>query len=174
VEYDFLVGVVSKLISNWLIWGGDSRKTNRVPDHAGCQLEIRSRDQDKVDSLIEVVTAVFNSSLKLSMGVSTAPDLRRCQVDIKRLSGGYPRFLLPDSDPVCQIAAAAIRESGLTPKFEDMPAGFDGNWFNAKGVASVGLGVGLRDPHANSEYLLKSELVQAVEVGLNIVRLFNR
>ena len=57
-----------------------------------------------------------------------------------------------------------LSELGVTPKVEKAGGGMDANWFNAGGIATVGVATGYLKNHTTDELLYLDDLLKSGEM----------
>ncbi|MFO7820144.1 MAG: M20/M25/M40 family metallo-hydrolase [Halanaerobacter sp.] len=140
-----------------VIKGGHA--TNIVPDLVELEGEARSRDEAKLDAQIEHMINIFEKSAqKYSAQVN---------IDVERM---YSSFDLTKEDPSVELVVNAAKSLGVEPKLEATGGGSDANIFNAQGIETVNLGVGMTDVHSTDESIKVSDLVDAVNYSVEIVK----
>ena len=140
-----------------VIKGGHA--TNIVPDLVELEGEARSRDEDKLDQQIEHMINIFEKSArKYSAEVN---------IDVERM---YSAFDLTKDDDSVKLVTNAAHNLGVEPKLEATGGGSDANIFNAQGIETVNLGIGMTDVHSTAENIKVSDLVAAVNYSIEIVK----
>ena len=140
-----------------VIKGGHA--TNIVPDLVELEGEARSRDEDKLDQQIEHMIDIFEKSAqKYSAEVN---------IDVERM---YSAFDLTTDDQAVKLVVEAAKNLGVEPKLEATGGGSDANIFNAQGIKTVNLGIGMTDVHSSDENIKISDLVGAVDYSVAIVK----
>ena len=140
-----------------VIKGGHA--TNIVPDLVELEGEARSRDEDKLDQQIEHMIDIFEKSAqKYSAKVN---------IDVERM---YSAFDLTTDDPSVKLVLKAAENLGVESKLEATGGGSDANILNGQGIETVNLGVGMTDVHSTDENIKVSDLVDAVNYSVEIVK----
>ena len=133
--------------------------TNVVAETCTLHFETRSRDKAKLDALTQ----------RMVDTVHTALDGTGCtaEIDIKK---DYDPYELPaDALPIHYLRRAA-EKLGFPVVLEEEGGGSDANHFNAYGVPTTVLGVGMEDCHTKEESILERDLYDAAELTLAIVQ----
>ena len=133
--------------------------TNVVAEFCTLNFETRSRDKTKLDALTQ----------RMVDTVHTALDGTGCtaEIDIKK---DYDPYELPaDALPIQYLRRAAEKLS-FPVVLEEEGGGSDANHFNAYGVPTTVLGVGMTDCHTKEESILEQDLYDAAELTLAIVQ----
>lgn len=139
-----------------IIKGGQA--TNIVPDKVVVECEARSRDLDKLAAQSKHMADAFNQAAE-SAGA-------KADVDITSI---YSPFVLADNTQVISVASAAAKNIGLTPILEATGGGSDANFFNAYGVPTAVLGVGMSKVHTCEEFITVADLCNTAELVLAII-----
>lgn len=140
-----------------MIAGGTA--TNVVAEFCTLNFETRSRDKAKLDALTQ----------RLVDGVNAALDGTGCTAEITIKKDYDPYELPPDARPIQYLRRAAER-LGFPVVLEEEGGGSDANHFNAYGVPTTVLGVGMTDCHTKEESIHVQDLYDAAELTLAIVR----
>jgi len=74
-------------------------------------------------------------------------------------------YHLKADSPVVRLAAEAISRCGLTPMLEVCDGVGDPNWLNAKGIPTVGLGMGVHKCHSTDECVSLREFHQSCRIA---------
>jgi tripeptide aminopeptidase len=139
-----------------VIDGGTGR--NVVPEWCSVHAEARSHDERNVAELVREMleTAAFAASL--------------CECELESdVDEGFPGYRFRVSDPVVQLATAAIRRSGLEPTYALSGGGADANVFNARGLSCLNLANGTNGIHTPDEQIAVADLEAMVDVTLALV-----
>ena len=140
-----------------MIAGGTA--TNVVAEFCTLNFETRSRDKAKLDALTQ----------RLVDGVNAALDGTGCTAEITLKKDYDPYELPPDARPI-QYLRRAAEKLGFPVVLEEEGGGSDANHFNAYGVPTTVLGVGMTDCHTKEESIHVQDLYDAAELTLAIVR----
>ena len=133
--------------------------TNVVAEFCTLNFETRSRDKAKLDALTQRMVDSVNAALD-GTGCTT-------EIDIKKDYDPYE--LPPDALPI-QYLRRAAEKLGFPVVLEEEGGGSDANHFNAYGVPTTVLGVGMTDCHTKEESIRERDLYEAAELTLAIVR----
>lgn len=140
-----------------MIAGGTA--TNVVAEFCTLNFETRSRDKAKLDALTQ----------RLVDGVNAALDGTGCTAEITIKKDYDPYELPPDARPI-QYLRRAAEKLGFPVVLEEEGGGSDANHFNAYGIPTTVLGVGMTDCHTKEESIHVQDLYDAAELTLAIVR----
>ena len=133
--------------------------TNVVAETCTLHFETRSRDKAKLDALTQRMIDAVNEAVK-GTGCTAEIDLKK----------DYDPYELPaDALPIHYLRRAA-EKLGFPVVLEEEGGGSDANHFNAYGVPTTVLGVGMTDCHTKEESLLEQDLYDAAELTLAIVQ----
>jgi tripeptide aminopeptidase len=123
---------------------------NVVPERCRIQGEARSHDPARLaEQVAHMVDAV-----QLAAGVAG--------IDVETtVRDEYSGFALDDDALPVRIAMAALSSLGVEPRIVQSGGGSDVNVYNAKGLPSVNLSVGMEKVHTPDEYLPVSRLDDA-------------
>ena len=79
-----------------------------------------------------------------------------------------------DADPaVVELARAAIRRAGLEPRSKPIRGGTDGSRLSFMGLPTPNLFAGEHNFHSRLEWVSAQDMEKAVEVIVNLVRVWN-
>lgn len=141
-----------------VITGG--RATNIVPDSCYMHGETRSLKREKMDALTSQIVDKFHSIVE---GHGARGEVR---VEFQ-----YPELHLDQELPVVRLAARAARNLGLEVRYEATGGGSDANIFNAAGIPTANLGIGMSKIHTTEEYLEQQDLINDARLICEIIRL---
>ncbi|MGM0369776.1 MAG: M20/M25/M40 family metallo-hydrolase [Bacillota bacterium] len=140
-----------------VIEGGHA--TNIVPDLVELEGESRSRDEEKLKEQINHMTDIFvRSAKKFSAEV---------EIDVERM---YSAFDLTRDDRSVKLVVNAAQNLGVEPQLESTGGGSDANILNGQGIETVNLGIGMTDVHSTDENIKVSDLVDAVNYSVEIIK----
>jgi tripeptide aminopeptidase len=140
-----------------IIKGGQA--TNIVPDYVEIACEARSRDAAKLAAQTAHMVDTFERV--------AAANGARAEITVK---GAYDPYVLTADMPVVALARQAAESIGLTPVLEATGGGSDANFFNAYGVPSAVLAVGMSKVHTTSEYIKEADLYKTAELVVSIIK----
>ena len=135
--------------------------TNVVTPHVEVHAEARSHHAAFRRQIVRAIERAFRGAAK-----SVRNREGVCgQIDFQgRLD--YESFKLRADEPSVLAAQAAIRSAGGEPELAISNGGVDANWMTARGVPTVTLGCGQRNPHTTAEKLHLAEFQQACRIAL--------
>lgn len=138
-----------------LISGGAA--TNIVPDYTEFKGEVRSLDQTRLeDELASIRQTIKEQALIQDVAyefISTRE---------------YDGYRFEPEDPSMQYLLKAMRQSGFEPKLVSSGGGSDANVFNAAGIPSLVLGIGMEYVHTKNERISKRNLNDLVQLLLHL------
>jgi len=144
-----------------VINGGDA--TNVVMPKLKLRAEARSHDPKFRQKIVDEFRKAFE---KAARELKTAAEQRgsiNFEATLK-----YESFRIEASEPVVQVASAAVESLGLTPETRISNGGLDANWMTAHGIPTVTLGCGQAGIHTVEETLHIDSFLQACRIGLAI------
>ncbi len=140
-----------------VIKGGQA--TNIVPDYVEIACEARSRDAAKLAAQTAHMVDTFERV--------AAANGAKAEITVK---GAYDPYVLTADMPVVALARQAAASIGLSPVLEATGGGSDANFFNAFGVPSAVLAVGMAKVHTTDEYIKEADLYKTAELVVAIVK----
>ncbi len=140
-----------------VIKGG--KATNIIPDEVILKGEARSHNLNKLKKQIQHIS----NALKKTCSKYGA------KVKIK-LEKMYSSYEVKKSAKVLKLAFAAVKRSGRKPTLKRTGGGSDANIFNAEGVSTVNMGVGMHKVHTTAEQLKIADMVLGAEIVLDLIR----
>lgn len=145
--------------SNWaIIKTAPTKYTNVVCPH--CQLigEVRSHDPQKVEDYFAYVQRHSEEALADFPATFT---LTR--------SNDLNWFCVPEDAPVVTTLLEVLRDMGKEPWAEKGGGGMDANWFNAGGIATVGVATGYHKNHTSDEMLHLQDFADSAEMVYRLI-----
>ena len=139
------------------ITGGTA--TNVVAEFCTINFESRSRDKGKLDALTQRMMDAVNAAIE-GTGCTVTIDLKK----------DYDPYELPADALPIQYLRRAAEKLGFPVILEEEGGGSDANHFNAYGVPTTVLGVGMTDCHTKEESILEQDLYDAAALTLAIVQ----
>jgi tripeptide aminopeptidase len=137
--------------------------TNVVCPQATIRAEVRSPDPAFRRRMLEAHRKAFeraSRAIKNDKGKTGRLDFRA------RLE--YEAFRLKEKQPVVAAVDAAARSLGMKLEKKVITAGLDANWLVARGIPTVTLGTGNRDPHTTAENLTIADYLDACQLTLRL------
>jgi tripeptide aminopeptidase len=140
-----------------VIKGG--KATNIIPDEVMLKGEARSHDLKKLKRHIRHMQDILKK------------ECRRAGARLKiKLEKMYPAYRVKENSHVFHLAAKAIKKAGRKPIVKTTGGGSDANIFNAAGVPTVNLGVGMHHVHTTREIARIPYMVKGAEIVLNLIQ----
>jgi tripeptide aminopeptidase len=144
-----------------VIRGGEA--TNVVAPMVELRAEARSHDPAFRAKIVRAIERTFQRA---------AMSVRNCDgVHGKVCCTGqldYEAFKLPADDPGILAAEEAVRRCGREPVRAVSNGGLDANWLTARGIPTVTLGCGQKNPHTTSERLDLVDFHMACRIALRL------
>lgn len=140
-----------------IIKGGGA--TNIVPDRVEITCEARSRNMAKLEAQTKSMVDTFEQVVAANGG--------KTEISVKKAYGPY---VLSETDPVVKLAAQAGSAIGLKVTMEGTGGGSDANFFNAYGVPTAVLAVGMTKVHTTEEYIKEADIYSTAEWLLAIIK----
>lgn len=138
------------------IYGGEA--TNVVPEIVILEGEIRSFTFSKVDNLILSIKNIFENE-----GRNFGAEI---EIDFK---WDFKPYQINYESEVYKKIRSAITKTGLKPEEKISFGGSDANSLNEKGIPTINIGIGAKNPHSNDEYILIEHLIQASKIAYQLM-----
>ena len=136
--------------------GGVAR--NIVADRCFVRLEVRSRDHER---------ALKESQVMLD-ALAHAANAAECELQTVTTQE-YRAYKLRRTDPVVQVAWAALESCGFAPSLLATGGGADAHFFNARGIPCANIGNGMELIHTPDERIAVADVEAMVDVTLALV-----
>ena len=149
-----------------LIAGG--RAINIVPDQVEVNGEVRSHDPDKLESVTDGIVASFENLVATHRAGGKDAGLPWLEAKIER---DYSGTHIPENHRIVTLARQAAKNLGRHMISKSSGGGSDANIFFEKGIITGVLGTGMKDVHTVGESVRLNEMVKAVELLIEIIRL---
>lgn len=139
-----------------LISGG--RALNIVSDQAKAEGEIRAFTLDRVKKLLNGVKDITRKECEKSGA--------RC-----RVTGflEFKGFRIGKNDPFLLETVEILERIGVRVSLKDSNGGSDANIFNAHGIRTINLGVGMERAHTTKEFIRVKNLLHAAQFVLYLI-----
>jgi tripeptide aminopeptidase len=137
--------------------------TNVVTDQVEVRAEARSHDPRFRRQIVEAFEQAFQKAARNVR--STNGSVGRVRLE-SRLD--YESFVLPRREASILVAEAAVRSAGLDPQRAVTNGGIDANWMTHRGIPTVTLGCGQRNPHTVAERLDVAVFQSACRIALRL------
>ena len=148
-----------------IIEGGTA--TNIVPNLVTVKGEVRSHNQEKLDTVTHSMVSAFRRIVENFNPTTSDDALPRLETEIHK---DFSLTYIPDDHPVVTLAVKAAENLGRKMKTKTSGGGADANIFFEKGIMTGVLGTGMRDMHTVRESVRLEDMVRATELLLEIIR----
>jgi tripeptide aminopeptidase len=138
------------------ISGGLAR--NVVADRCDVRLEVRSRDHERA----------LKESQAMLDALAHAANAAECELETA-VALEYRAYKLRRTDPVVQIAWAALEGRGFTPAQQATGGGADSHLFNERGIPCVNIANGMELIHTAEERIAVADVEMMADVTLALV-----
>ncbi|MDD2804506.1 MAG: M20/M25/M40 family metallo-hydrolase [Elusimicrobiales bacterium] len=139
------------------IAGGSGPDT--VPLAAMVRGQVRAAVTENAGPVLDRIKAEFEAAAAAAGGAAAF-----------KWSWEFAPYSHPSGAEVRLLADEAIIAAGLAPAPVPAPGGSEANALNARGIAAVNLGIGVKNPQSNSEYLPLDHLAKASEIALQLMK----
>jgi tripeptide aminopeptidase len=146
-----------------LIHGG--KATNIVPEEVELEGEIRSHNPQKLREVQDRVLGTFHR-IALDFRPVGNPGLPLVKTEV---IDDYPLMSVSEEHPLITTAEKAAKGLGRKLRLDMTGGGSDANIFNAKGIATVIMGIGMQDVHTTSEHISLDDMTATAELVLEII-----
>jgi tripeptide aminopeptidase len=146
-----------------LIHGG--KATNIVPEEVELEGEVRSHNPEKLREVQDQVLGTFHR-IALDFNPGGNPGLPLIKTEV---IDDYPLMSVSEEHPLITIAAKAAKGLGRKLRLDMTGGGSDANIFNAQGLATVIMGIGMQNVHTTSEHIRLDDMVATAELVLEII-----
>ena len=148
-----------------VIHGG--KATNIVPEEVELEGEVRSHNPEKLREVQDQVLETFH---RIAMDFKPVENSGLPLIKTEVIDD-YPLMSVSEEHPLITTAMKAAKGLGRNLRLEMTGGGSDANIFNAKGLATVVMGIGMQDVHTTSEHISLDDMVAAAELVLEIIRM---
>ncbi|MEM7343411.1 MAG: M20/M25/M40 family metallo-hydrolase [Chloroflexota bacterium] len=143
------------------IQGGEA--TNVVTDHVELRVEARSHDPIFRQQMQSEIESAFHKAVSEVKNITGDVGSLLIDSDLQ-----YESFVLAEDEPCLLAAEAAIRDINHQPERAIVNGGLDANWLTARGIPSITMGCGQRDPHTVNETLDLDDFEAACRIALRL------
>jgi tripeptide aminopeptidase len=151
-----------------LIHGG--KATNIVPEEVELEGEVRSHNPQKLREVQDQVLGTFHRVAQdFGQGESQGRNNSGLPLIKTEVIDDYPLMSVSEEHPLVATAKKGAKELGRKLRLGMTGGGSDANIFNAKGLATVIMGIGMQDVHTTSEYIRLDDMVATAELVLEII-----
>lgn len=148
-----------------LIQGGTA--TNIIPEQVRLDGEVRSHDPAKLAHYTAQMESAFRCAIE---GWHTPEDLPPGRPQLTfTVDAQYPAMRITEAQPVWQRLAAAARNLDRPLEYIVAGGGSDANIFNAHGLATMILGIGMTDVHTTGESVTLEAMSRTAELTSSII-----
>ncbi|MFN4244832.1 MAG: peptidase dimerization domain-containing protein, partial [Brevinematia bacterium] len=133
------------------------KATNIVPDNVVFEGEIRSFSQEKIENQISNIKSLSTES-KNKFGGEVI-------LSTEKLYDGYD--IPADSKPVKRFVETCYR-IGIKPNLTSTRGGSDANILNSKGLKTLNISCGMRNPHSLEEYIYIRDLIDISKLIISL------
>ena len=142
--------------------------TNIVPDKVIVKGEVRSHDSKKLQAVTDTIVSAFQRTVDACCVETYIEERPRLEVIIER---DFPATHVPENHRVVTLAQEAAVNLGRNMICKSSGGGADANIFFEKGILTGVLGTGMKDVHTVGESVAVDDMVKAVELLVEIIRL---
>lgn len=140
-----------------IVRGGNA--VNIVMPEVSFEYEARSLSNEKLEELLKETKSILKESCE-EFGAKLEEDI----------SITYKGFLLDESEEIVQIVKNACNNIGIDFEAISSGGGSDTNIYNAKGIKSINMAVGMSKVHTVEEYIEIADLVTLSNLLLEIIK----
>jgi tripeptide aminopeptidase len=142
--------------------------TNIVPDKVSVKGEVRSHDSKKLQAVTDTIVSAFQRAVDVCRVETYNEEPPRLEVNVER---DFPATHIPENHPVVALGRQAAANLGRNMICKPSGGGADANIFFEKGILTGVLGTGMKDVHTVGESVAVDDMVKAVELLIEIIRL---
>jgi len=132
---------------------------NVIPELAELEGEVRSLHISGIDAKIKEIESAF---------INAVNDLDASIVFESHWD--FKPYEVPQESETYQRIQKALTHVGLAPEPIVSAGGSDANSLNEKGIATVNIGIGAQNPHANDEFILIEDLINSAKILWNLIK----
>ena len=144
---------------------------NIIPNRVTVKGEVRSHNAKKLERVTQTIVAAFETAAAESKAAHGGKALPAVDAKVEH---DFTRTHIAEDHPVVTLAARAARNLGRDMVCKTTGGGADANIFFEKGIVTGVLGTGMRNMHTNNESVKLDDMVAAVELLLEILKLHAR
>jgi len=165
---DLAIGRIDQETTCNIGWIEGGLATNIVPPLVTIKGEARSHDEGKLQRLTEKILQAFERVVVDHRSTPGEDGLPRLETEVAR---SYSRTRIPEDHPLVLLARRAAANLGRQMRSKISGGGSDANIFFEKGIPLGILGTGMREVHSTREHVRLEDMVKAVELLVEIIRL---
>lgn len=133
------------------------KATNIVPDNVVFEGEIRSFKNEKIQKEIEKIYQLANETKEKFKG-----DIK---INIEKLYDGYE---IPEDSPIVKKYVDTCYKIGIKPVLTSTRGGSDANILNSKGLQTLNISCGMRNPHSTEEFIYIRDLLNISKLVVSL------
>jgi len=145
--------------------------TNIIPNLVKIKGEVRSHNAGQLETVTKNMVEAFEKAVADSAKASEAGDLPSVDSHVEH---DFTRTHIAEDHPVVALAARAARNLGRDMVCKTTGGGADANVFFQQGIVTGVLGTGMQNMHTINESVKLEDMVEAVELLLEILKLHAR
>ncbi len=145
--------------------------TNIIPNLVKVRGEVRSHNAEKLESVTQTIVSAFDRAAAESTKRFDGEELPKVDSHVEH---DFTRTHIAEDHPVVTLAAKAARNLGREMVCKTTGGGADANVFFQQGIVTGVLGTGMQNMHTINESVRLDDMVEAVELLLEILRLHAR
>ena len=145
--------------------------TNIVPNLVKVNGEVRSHSEKSLEKVTRTIAAAFERAA--AEGRQTSDGSMLPAVDT-HVAYDFTRTHIPENHPAVVMAVTAARNLGRDLACKTTGGGADANVFFQQGIVTGVLGTGMQNMHTINETVRLDDMVEAVELLLEILKLHAR
>jgi len=142
--------------------------TNIVPNLVTVKGEVRSHDKDKLAKVTDDIVSSFKDVVENFRKKDSKDNLPSLEVSIEK---DFPSTDIPEDHHVVAMAVKAGKNLGRKIVCKTSGGGADANIFFETGIITGVLGTGMRDMHTVREHVKLDDMVKAIELLIEIIKL---
>jgi len=144
---------------------------NIIPNLVKVKGEVRSHNAEKLEHVTQTIVAAFEKAIAESKTKVNGSELPAVDALVNH---DFTLTHIAEDHPVVTLAARAARNLGRDMVCKTTGGGADANVFFEKGIVTGVLGTGMQNMHTINESVKLDDMVAAVELLLEILKLYAR
>jgi len=144
---------------------------NIIPNLVKVKGEVRSHNAEKLEHVTQTIVAAFEKAVAESKTKVNGSELPAVDALVNH---DFTLTHIAEDHPVVTLAARAARNLGRDMVCKTTGGGADANVFFEKGIVTGVLGTGMQNMHTINESVKLDDMVAAVELLLEILKLYAR
>lgn len=133
--------------------------TNIVPETCTVHCEARSRNDEKLEKIVEKIDNAFKETIK---------NHKEAKLEITK-NKEYESFNIEEDHEAMKLFKKACKNGGYEINIKQGNGGSDSNFFGTHGFKTLLVGVGMNDFHTNKENLKEKDLYEAGDLVWQII-----